>query len=71
MYSVLAGDEAKTLSPLHPDVVLTSDAGSARRAARHPVIGAERVRQLLKGSWRLIASKTRSGPDERLDEKID
>ena len=65
MDSVLAGDEERTLSLLHPDVVLISDAGPARRAARHPIAGAERVRQLLKGSWRLIAFKTRSSPDER------
>jgi RNA polymerase sigma-70 factor, ECF subfamily len=65
MHSVLAGDEAGTLSLLHPDVVLTSDGGPARRAARHPVVGAEGVRQLLKGSWRLIASKTRPSPDGR------
>jgi RNA polymerase sigma-70 factor, ECF subfamily len=64
MNSVLAGDEDRTLSLLHPDVVLISDAGPARRAARHPIAGAERVQQLLKGSRRLIASKTRSSPDE-------
>jgi RNA polymerase sigma-70 factor (ECF subfamily) len=65
MESVLAGDEERTLSLLHPDVVLISDAGPARRAARHPIVGAERVRQLLKGSWRLFGFKTRSGPDGR------
>jgi DNA-directed RNA polymerase specialized sigma24 family protein len=44
---------------------LISDAGPAWRAARHPVADAERVRQRLKGSWRLMALKTRSSPDER------
>jgi RNA polymerase sigma-70 factor (ECF subfamily) len=63
MNSVLAGDEDKTLSLLHPDVVLTSDAGPARRAARHPITGAERVRQLLTGSWRLSGFKTGPSPD--------
>jgi RNA polymerase sigma-70 factor (ECF subfamily) len=62
MNSVLAGDEAKTLSLLHPDVVLTSDGGPARRAARHPIAGAERVRQLLTGTWGQL---TRSSPDGR------
>jgi RNA polymerase sigma-70 factor, ECF subfamily len=62
MASVLAGDEERTLSLLHPDVVLISDAGPARRAARHPIAGAERVRQLLEGTWRRLA---RSSPDER------
>jgi RNA polymerase sigma-70 factor, ECF subfamily len=65
MNSVLAGDEDKTLSLLHPDVVLTSDAGPARHAARHPIAGAERVRQLLKGSWRLLGLKTGPSPDGR------
>jgi RNA polymerase sigma-70 factor, ECF subfamily len=65
MDSVLAGDEERTLSLLHPDVVLISDAGPARRAARHPIVGAERVRQLLKGSWRLFGFKTGSSPDGR------
>jgi RNA polymerase sigma-70 factor, ECF subfamily len=62
MASVLAGDEERTLRLLHPDVVLVSDAGPARRASRHPIAGAERVRQLLDGTWRLLA---RSSPDER------
>ena len=65
MRSVLADDEERILSLLHPDVVLTSDGGPTRRAARHPVVGAERVRQLLKGTWKLIAFKTSSSPDER------
>jgi RNA polymerase sigma-70 factor, ECF subfamily len=65
MTSVLAGDEEKTLSLLHPDVMLTSDAGPVRRAARHPIAGAEQVRQLLTGSWRLFGFKTSSGPDGR------
>jgi RNA polymerase sigma-70 factor (ECF subfamily) len=65
MDSVLAGDEERTLSLLDPDVVLISDAGSARRAARHPVVGAERVRQLLEGSWRLFGLKTGSSPGGR------
>ena len=65
MNSVLADDEEKTLSLLHPGVVLISDAGPARRAARHPIAGAERVRQLLKGSWKLFGFKTGRGPDGR------
>ena len=70
MYSVLAGDEYRTLSLLHPDVVLISDGGPARRAARHPIVGAERVGQLLKGSWRLFGSKISPGPDERLPARL-
>jgi RNA polymerase sigma-70 factor (ECF subfamily) len=63
MDSVLAGDADRTLSLLHPDVVLISDAGPARRAARHPIVGAERVRQLMKASWKLFGSKVRPSPD--------
>ncbi len=70
MDSVLAGDEERTLSLLHRDVVLVSDAGPARRAARHPVAGAEQVRQLLKGSWRLFASRNRSSPGDQLPARL-
>jgi hypothetical protein len=64
MESVLADDEERTLSLLDPDVVLISDAGPARRAARHPVVGAKRVRQLLKGGWRLFGFKSPPSQDE-------
>ena len=64
MESVLADDEERTLSLLDPDVVLISDAGPARRAARHPVVGAKRVRQLLKGGWRLFGFKSPPSRDE-------
>jgi RNA polymerase sigma-70 factor (ECF subfamily) len=62
--SVLADDEERALSLLDPDVVLVSDAGPARRAARHPVVGAKRVRQLMKGGWRLFGFKARPSRDE-------
>ena len=63
MYSVLTDDEERTLSLLHPDIVLISDAGPTRRAARQPVVGAERVRQLMKGSWKLFGFKIRPSSD--------
>jgi len=56
--SLLAGDEERTLSLLDPKVVLVSDAGPARRAARRPIVGAKRVHQLLKGAWTLYGFKT-------------
>ena len=62
--SVLADDEERALSLLDPDVVLLSDAGPDRRAARRPVVGAKRVRQLMKGGWRLFGFKTRPNRDE-------
>jgi RNA polymerase sigma-70 factor, ECF subfamily len=64
MDSVLADDEQRALSLLDPDVVLTSDGGPDRRAARHPVVGAKRVQQLLKGGWRLFGFKTRPRREE-------
>jgi RNA polymerase sigma-70 factor (ECF subfamily) len=45
--AVLAGDEAAMLELLDPDVVLVSDGGPARRAARRPVIGPDRVARLV------------------------
>ena len=64
MDSVLAGDEERALGLLHPDVVLLSDGGPARRAARHPVVGAKRVHQLIKGGWRLFGFKAMPRRDE-------
>jgi RNA polymerase sigma-70 factor (ECF subfamily) len=64
MDSVLAGDEERVLNLLDPDVVLISDAGPSRRAARHPVIGAKRVLQLTKGGWKFLGFQTPPGGDE-------
>jgi RNA polymerase sigma-70 factor (ECF subfamily) len=62
--SVLADDEERALSLLDPDVVLVSDAGPARRAARHPIVGATRVRQIVKGGWRLFGFKAPPSREE-------
>ncbi len=45
--AVSQGDVAGTMALLDPDVVLTSDGGPHRHAARRPVIGADRVTRLL------------------------
>ena len=45
--AVSAGDVEATMALLDPDVVLTSDGGPHRHAARRPVIGADRVTRLL------------------------
>jgi glycine/D-amino acid oxidase-like deaminating enzyme len=58
------GDEERVLNLLDPDVVLISDAGPDRRAARVPVVGAKRVQQLVKGGWRLLGYQTRPSPDQ-------
>lgn len=62
--AVLAGDEEGALALLDPEVVLISDAGANRRAARHPVVGATRVHRLLRGGWRLFGFRRRPGPGE-------
>jgi RNA polymerase sigma-70 factor, ECF subfamily len=54
MASVLAGDEEAVLKLLDPDVVLISDAGPARRAARVPIVGAKRVQQHAMKVWSLL-----------------
>jgi RNA polymerase sigma-70 factor, ECF subfamily len=45
--AVLSGDLDGVMALLDPDVVLTSDSGSQRRAARRPVVGADRVARLV------------------------
>ena len=45
--AVLSGDPQAVVELLDPDVVLVSDAGPTRRAARRPVVGPERVSRLL------------------------
>ena len=47
LQAVASGDVAATMALLDPDVVLTSDGGPHRHAARRPVIGADRVTRLL------------------------
>lgn len=45
--ALLAGDIDGCLTHLAPGVVLTSDGGPHRRAARRPVVGADRVLRLI------------------------
>jgi RNA polymerase sigma-70 factor (ECF subfamily) len=64
MAAVLAGEEERAVSLLDPDVVLVSDAGAGRRAARRPVVGARRVQRLISGGWRLFGFTARPAADE-------
>ena len=64
MDAVFAGDEERVLKLLDPNVVLISDAGPTRRAARVPVVGAKQVQQLAKGGWRLLGFQTRPYRDQ-------
>lgn len=45
--AIASGDVGAALSRVAPDVVLVSDGGPHRRAARRPVVGADRVVRLL------------------------
>lgn len=45
-----AGDLAALVAVLDPDVVLRSDGGGVVSAARHPVVGADRVARFLLGA---------------------
>ena len=65
MDSVLAGDEERALSLLHPDVVLISDAGPARRAARHPSSAPSGCGNSSKAAGDSSDSRPAPSPDER------
>jgi EmrB/QacA subfamily drug resistance transporter len=54
LVALMNGDEARAVQLLDPDVVLVSDGGPDRHAARRPVVGAYRVHRLLTGGWRLL-----------------
>ncbi len=45
--AVLNGDMAATMALLADDVVLVSDGGPTRRAARHPILGPQRVTRFI------------------------
>jgi RNA polymerase sigma-70 factor (ECF subfamily) len=63
MVALINGDEAEAVRLLDPDVVLVSDAGPSRHAARRPVVGAYRVHRLLTGGWRLLGFHARPTPE--------
>jgi hypothetical protein len=47
LVALVSDDADQLLSLLDPDVVMVSDGGPARRAARHPVVGRQRVARLM------------------------
>ena len=63
---ILSGDEEGALRLLDPEVVLVSDGGPARGAARYPVVGAARVHRLLNSWWRPFGCRQRPGWDDDL-----
>jgi RNA polymerase sigma-70 factor (ECF subfamily) len=54
--AVMSGDIGLVRSMLAPDVVLTSDGGARRHAARRPVVGADRVARFVVNVSRKVAS---------------
>ena len=65
LVSALAGgDEAEVIRLLAPDVVLTSDGGPNRRAARRPVVGSERVARFMSNVAGRIPSDAAVGIEE-------
>jgi RNA polymerase sigma-70 factor (ECF subfamily) len=57
--ALVAGDATRVVDLLSPEVVLTSDGGALRRAARRPVVGPERVARLLVN----LTARTPAGAD--------
>lgn len=52
-----AGDVEGAIAMVAPDVVLVSDGGATKRAARHPVVGADRVVRLLTNLIRRLGPR--------------
>ncbi|MDN5857792.1 MAG: RNA polymerase sigma factor SigJ [Pseudonocardia sp.] len=55
------GDHAALVELLHPDAVLVSDGGGVVRAARRPVLGADKVARLLLGLLRTYGPELAPG----------
>ena len=60
--AVLNGDMAATMALLADDVVLVSDGGRNRRAARHPIVGPERVSRFIANLVRRSSPATNYQP---------
>lgn len=57
LVALAIGDTATALARLAPDVVLVSDGGPTRRAARRPVVGPERVLRLVANLTKRFVTK--------------
>ena len=60
--AVMTGDLEAVLTLLSPDVVLVSDGGAQRHAARRPVVGAERVARFVVNIGRRYPAETQFDP---------
>ncbi|MCE6994642.1 RNA polymerase sigma-70 factor [Saccharothrix sp. S26] len=60
--AVETGDLRGLLDVLAPDVVVLSDAGGLKQAARKPVVGAEKVARFLAARWDVVTTRTSTEP---------
>ncbi len=56
LVALVSDDRDQLMRLLDPEVVLVSDGGPARRAARHPVVGPERVARLMLNLSRRLST---------------
>ena len=59
--TVAQGDVEQVMALLAPDIVMLSDGGPHRHAARRPVVGADRVARLMVNIARGYRPPPRSG----------
>ncbi|MCC8244159.1 RNA polymerase sigma-70 factor [Saccharothrix luteola] len=78
--AVETGDLQGLLDVLAPDVVILSDAGGFKQAARKPVVGADKVARFLAARWDVVGTRTTTEPAQvnggpavilRLDGELD
>ncbi|MFG3100982.1 RNA polymerase sigma-70 factor [Streptomyces sp. NPDC048182] len=78
--ALATGDPQRLLDVLAPDVVLLSDGGGVRQAARHPVAGADKVARFIAGGLRRTNARFAAEPAVvngnpalvlRLDDEVD
>jgi RNA polymerase sigma-70 factor (ECF subfamily) len=61
--AAVMGDRDAVVALLHPDVVLLSDGGAERHAARRPVVGAHRVERFVLNLARRLGGTSSSAVD--------
>jgi hypothetical protein len=60
--AVETGDLQTLLDVLAPDVVVLSDAGGLKQAARKPIVGAEKLARFLAARWDVVGTRTTTEP---------
>jgi RNA polymerase sigma-70 factor (ECF subfamily) len=62
--AVETGDLQSLLDVLAPDVVVLSDAGGLKQAARKPVVGVDKVARFLAARWDVVGTRTTVEPTQ-------